>query len=108
MREAKLSDCLTGHFSHLESIPPPSWLGDALEPDADSAKDLHGSLIAFHWETWGWCIGRLDKSPAIDCNFSAVYDGKWVEQHTLHLDSYDASGNGGYGSWCLLAPKRPQ
>ena len=79
----------------------PSWLADALEGDV---ARLHGQRIAFHWEGWGWCPARLGETDAADSNVSALYEGRWREDHALFLKDY---GTGDAGSWVLLAPARP-
>ena len=61
-------------------------------------------LIAFNWEEWGWAIGRLDSSTRVDA-YSALYENKWKEDHTLLTSSYGVGSE--KGSWVLLQPTRP-
>jgi hypothetical protein len=97
---ATLAQCLSGHFSHLQPVIPSPLLPSLVN---GNASQLHGELIAFHWEDYGWAIGRLGATNQPDSNVSALYEGRWREQHTLFPDHY---GTGDAGSWVLLAPRR--
>ena len=97
-----MEECLSGRFSHLEAVvPTPTWLADALENDSSR---LHGSLMAFHWEGWGWHAARIGDTSAMGCNYSALYMDKWREDHTLFVSDY---GTGGVGNWVLLEGTPP-
>lgn len=100
MAGATLAQCLSGHFSHLQPVIPSPLLPSLVN---GNASQLHGELIAFHWEDYGWAIGRLGATNQPDSNVSALYEGRWREQHTLFPDHY---GTGDAGSWVLLAPRR--
>eukprot|EP00966_Prymnesium_polylepis_P336318 7391522-Prymnesium_polylepis.1 len=105
MQEATLPQALAARFARFEPVAdPPDWLGAALEPDSPSAKALHGALICYRWESWGWCVARLGQTADRRCNFSAVYSNEWREDHTLTPESY--SSTGAHGSWALLQPTR--
>jgi hypothetical protein len=98
--------------------PPPAEcaLADALAPwalatvatppreEALHGAALHGRLVAFRWEEYGWAVGRLGAPRAADSNFSVTYEGESVEQQTLLSPAY---GGTAYGAWWLLAPCAP-
>ena len=101
-RAQTLEESLSGRFAHLRAIAePPSWLAGALEEDVSR---LHGELMAFHWEDWGWHCCRLSETSAPDLNVTGLYEGQWREGHALRASDY---GVGGVGSWVLLEPHRP-
>ena len=67
--------------------------------------------MAFKWEApWGWAVGRLgppSKAHANECNFSALYEDGWREQHTLLIGAYGLGDEP--GSWVLLeSTTRPE
>ena len=99
-----IAEALDGAFAGLVPVKEaPEWLETALEPDSSSAKRLHGSHIAFHWEgEWGWAVGRLGAATKSDSNFSVLYEGNWREQQVLTIEAY---GDGKPGSWLLLDGK---
>ena len=100
--EQTMEECLSGRFSHLKAVvPAPTWLADALEKDPSR---LHGSLMAFHWEGWGWHAARIGDTSAKGCNFSALYLDKWREDHALFASDY---GTGCAGEWVLLEGTPP-
>jgi hypothetical protein len=97
-----MEECLSGRFSHLKAVvPAPTWLADALENDTSR---LHGSLMAFHWEGWGWHAARIGDTSAKGCNYSAIYLDKWREDHSLFVSDY---GTGDAGNWVLLEGTPP-
>eukprot|EP00966_Prymnesium_polylepis_P149795 3460374-Prymnesium_polylepis.1 len=69
----------------------------------DDPALLHGKLLAFHWESWGWHAGRIGGTSANDANVSVLYEQRWREDHSLFAADY---GTGGIGSWTLLEPVR--
>ncbi|MEC7287716.1 MAG: hypothetical protein VXU42_03400, partial [Verrucomicrobiota bacterium] len=80
----------------------PDWIVAALEGDA---SQLHGHLVAFHWEGWGWSAGRIGGTTSPDSNCSVLYMDKWREDHALLLADYGVCDK--YGSWVLLEAERP-
>jgi hypothetical protein len=97
-----MEECLSGRFLHLNATAPaPTWLADALEKDPSR---LHGTLMAFHWEGWGWHAARIGDTSAKACNFSALYLDRWREDHSLFASDY---GTGGAGNWVLLEGTPP-
>ena len=104
VREASLQEALSGAFRRFEVVrSPPDWLGDALKADSATAARLHGTLIAFRWEEYGWATARLGPTADTSSNFGALYAGEWRQDHTLELKTY---GGTAYGSWFLLAATR--
>jgi hypothetical protein len=94
-----LDECLSGHWAHLQAATAPPALADML----DNPTQLHGKLLAFHWEDWGWHAGRIGGTCANDANVSVLYEGRWREDHSLFASDY---GTGDIGSWTLLEPVR--
>ena len=104
--EATLEKALSGKFSRFKPLlAVPEWLPSALDVGSITSKALHGELICFRWETYGWCVGRLGQTSDKASNFSALYLDGWRESQTLTVDAYSPSGE--YGSWCLLESTLP-
>ena len=81
-----LAGALEGVFAGFTPISEtPEWLEAALEPDGESAKQLYGRHVAYHWDEWGWAVGRLGAASKRDSNFSVLYSKGWREQQTLTL-----------------------
>jgi hypothetical protein len=102
--EASLEDALAGAFSRFEVVrTPPEWLGDALQPNSATAAQLHGALMVYRWEEYGWAPARLGPTADATSNFGALYVDEWRQDHTLQLNTY---GGTAYGSWFLLRATR--
>eukprot|EP00966_Prymnesium_polylepis_P129344 2991488-Prymnesium_polylepis.1 len=100
VQEATLEEALSGKFARLQVVKDaPSWLEAALAPGSDTAKDLHGQLIVYRWQDYGFCVARLGTTSDETANFSGLR-----EDHTLTISSYNT---GEYGGWCLLESTRP-
>ena len=95
-----IDECLSGRFAHLKPIDPSPTLAEELE----EPSHLHGKLMAFHWQEWGWCVGRIGPTSAGDSNVSALYINGWREDHALFESDYGLFGD---GSWVLLEAQRP-
>ena len=104
VREATLQDALSGAFRRFQVVrAPPEWVGEALLANSATASRLHGALIVYRWEQYGWCPARLGPTADATSNFGALYANEWRQDHTLELKAY---GGTGYGSWWMLHPTR--
>ena len=104
VREATLQAALSGSFRRFEVVrAPPEWLGDALQANSPTAARLHGALIVFRWEQFGWAPARLGPTADATSNYGALYADEWRQDHTLELETY---GGAGYGAWWLLRATR--
>ena len=100
--DAALAACRVPGVKPLSE--PQSWVEATLLPDSTTAPHFHGEFIAYRWEEWGWCVGRIGAPIDADtCNFSVRY-AEWTEDQVLTIEAY---GVGAYGSWVQLEHDLP-
>ena len=100
-KELTMAEALVGPFATLSPLETaPAWLGDALEPESGTAAQMLGKYVGFHWQDWGFAVGKLVAPTADDSNFGVLYSQWDMEEQTLTLEAYGVAG--GAGSWVLL------
>ena len=97
----------------MSAIAVPDWLSDALSTDSESAAEMIGLHILYHWPNnlGGWLHGKVlsvnkDKKQTVNgamCNFVVFYssDGE-TAHHLLSLERYAKNCKSPIDSWVLL------
>ena len=95
------------------TLARPDWLEAALLSNSESAEQLVGRFILYHWPTrvGGWLVGKVSAicdDPAVKvgediCNFKVFYEADQDSAfHVLSIKKYARSTKSSLDSWLLL------